>query len=170
MTNPDQSAWKCFQITPLETLANHLKFCKTVVEKMLKGQLHVWMLDPQLPYYPTTPSNDCKWPVWPFGQFCDKVYFGIRAKRSSMKLFVILQLFWHGHANSGEVTTLRRTIAKESALKWIMPCVVFYACIVWKIRLAQRNGLVLFCIVWYGLVWSNMLWYCLVWCFYARIV
>ena len=97
MTSNDQSRPICVKVFSNNTFGNACKSFEVLQDCSwenanhcmpgLKGQLHVWILAPQLPYYPTTPFNDCKWPVWPFGQFCDKVNSGVSAETCSKKIF-----------------------------------------------------------------------------------
>ena len=157
MTNLDQSAWKCFQITPLKTLANHLKFCKTVLEKLqtivcmsgLKGHLHVWLLHPQLPNYPSTPSNDCKWPSerlansvtksTPIFVQGDKRQSGVQ--RNNFQIFFDVVL--HTKSNLG------RRLPGKQPWNELYPVLPFFMHAL-SGKLGLHWGIVLYCMVWFS--------------------
>lgn len=170
----DQSAWKCFQITPsaCKSFKSSARLwwrkCKALYVRAKGPIACLNAAPPQLPYSPITPSNDCKWlsgrlvnsvTKCLLQDSCNKAAF----KEICCKYFdVVLHILTK--------CNLGRRLPRKQPWNELYPPCHFYECIVWKIWFTERKGLVFFGIVWYGLVWFSMVWYGLVWCFYARIV
>ena len=156
MTKFDQSAWKCFQITPsacksLKVLQDcggeNAKHCMSG----LKGQLHVWMLPPLS--FPTAPShllmtaNDCLagWSI-----LSQSAYSRIHATKRPSRKYVANTLMW-SCIFWRSVTLGDDCQGNSLEMSYTLP-LLWVHCLENMVLREERIGIVWHCLVWFGVI------------------
>ena len=161
----DQSAWKCFQITPsaCKSFKSSARLwwrkCKALYVRAKRPIACLNAAPPQLPYSPITPSNDCKWlsgrlvnsvTKCLLQDSCNKAAF----KEICCKYFdVVLHILTK--------CNLGRRLPRKQPWNELYPA-TFMSALSGKYG-SQRGrdwySLALFGMVWCDLVWFGMVWY-----------